>query len=476
MSLRHLTISSLAMSSVTVIRMVMQIMIIPILARYLSPTDYGIVALAMPFVLFAMTFSDAGMSASLIRSQSHDKDEWSSSFWMVSGLGVVLAIVISIIGYLSALFLNEPELTYIIAALSLSVILQAISTVPMAKLQQEGRFPLLAAIDMGAMFTGIFSALAAAIAGWGAWALVVQQISHFTVKLFLTLILSTFKPHLFFQLSLIHTHLRFGRDMVFMNFANFLRQSLSNIILGKFLGTAPVGIYSMANMFAELPMKIIGGPLHNVLYPRFASIQDQIQNVRTLFVFMTRIVSILVIPGIAMVAVAHDPIFRLLLSEKWQEAGFVFLYMAPASIALSISTLRGTISLAFGHTNIWLRQVVETSLIFTAVLAVSAYFGVNWVAITYSIAVVLYLPRSLMQILPFINLGLSDYIKIVQTPLLITGLAVGGYEAASHFLNSDWEKFGCAFGLGLATLVLSAYFQKPRIRDEITYLKTHMAS
>ena len=229
------------MSSVTILRMLVQILILPVLARFLSPTHYGVVALAMPFVLFAMALSDAGMSASLIRSKTHNDAEWSTGFWVVTGLGLLLALILTGVGFAGSFFLAEPLLFPVVAALSLTILLQSIATVPGTKLQQNNQFGTIAKIDILSMLISLISALTSAYCGWGVWALVTQQVAHFATKMIMTLLLSKFRPRMVFHIPLIHHHLIFGRDMLGVNFINFIRQSVNSVIIGKILGTAQIG-------------------------------------------------------------------------------------------------------------------------------------------------------------------------------------------------------------------------------------------
>lgn len=460
------------MSSVTILRMLVQILILPVLARVLSPTDYGVVALAMPFVLFAMALSDAGMSASLIRSKTHNDAEWSTGFWAVTGLGLLLALILTSVGLAGSFFLKEPLLFPVVAVLSLTILLQSIATVPGTKLQQNNQFGTIAKIDVLSMLVSLISAVTSAYCGWGVWALVTQQVTHFATKMIMTLLLSGFRPRMIFHMPLIHHHLIFGRDMLGVNFINFIRQSVNSVMIGKILGTAPVGIYSMATTFSELPLRIISGPVQNVLYPRITALHDNIKTLRTLFLFITRIMSVCIIPGISMVAVAHAPIFQLVLSEKWREAGFVFMWLSPAAIILCITALRGTLAIALGQTTIWLKQSYEITLMSILALICAVPFGIQWVAVAYSFAIMLYIPRSLSKILPLIDVSLSDYFKTMYIPC---GLSLGSillYLATTQVNDiGDWSKFFVAFVLGGATCLISLALQKDIIKQNISDLR-----
>lgn len=471
MSLRQVTIGTIAMSSVGILRMVAQMAVIPVLARYITPHDYGIMAIAMPFVIFAMMFSDAGISSSLIRTESKKTSEWSTGFWFVVLLGLCLSLFISGVGYGLSVFMSQDILFPLIACLSLSIVLQSFATVPGASLQQHHHYPTIAYIEIASILISLILTLLAAIIGWGVWSLAIQQVVHYTVKLILTSILSPFRPHLVFKIQEIIDHLKFGRDMLGSNFINFLRQSITNTLMGRILGTSPVGIFSMASLFSDLPTRVVSGPLQLVLYPRMARLKEDKDSIRALYLFVSKILSIIVVPSVGMIAIAHEPVFTIVLSEKWQQAGHIFLLLAPAGILQSVTALRGTILMALGQTKLVLRQTLELTLI-TLVLFISfIWFGIEWATIAVSVSTLLTIPRFLYQTYTLIDLPMREYIKAVMTPMVLTLLSIIIYMDIDLIDLSNWEKFACAFVLGSATLLLSVFLQFKQLKSEIQNLR-----
>ncbi|HAJ89696.1 MAG TPA: hypothetical protein DCM27_01585 [Rhodospirillaceae bacterium] len=472
MSLRQVTIGSIAMSSVGILRMVAQMAVIPILARYVTPHDYGIIAIAMPFVFFAMMFSDAGITASLLRSHHKQQSEWSTSFWFIVCMGAFLSLTITLSGYLLSIFMKQDILFPVIAFLSLSILLQSFATVTGASLQQHNKYTTIAYIEIASIFCSLLLTVLAAIKGYGVWALAVQQVTHFTVKLVFTTICSPFRPHFIFRIREITDHLKFGRDMLGSNFLHFVRQSITNTVMGRVLGTSPVGIFSMASLFSDLPNRIISGPLQFVLYPRMAKTKDDPATIKALYVFVSRILSILVVPSIGMIAIAHEPVFTLVLSQKWQQAGHIFLLLAPAGILQSVTALRNTILMALGRTELLLRQTTEMTVILLVPFIVAVWFGLEWATIAISVSTLVCIPRFLYQILPLIDLSMKDYVKAIAVPVIFTAVSGGVYLVVEQFEMVMWEKFITAFVLGGIALCLSILGQLPQIKSEIHNLRT----
>src|SRR6516225_5815005 len=118
------------MSSVNMLRVLAQVLVIPILSRLLSPSDYGLVGIAMPFVLFAMMLADAGIGMSLIRTPANNREEWSSCFWLSVLFGVVLAVIVAGLGKVVAIAFGEPALYGMVTTLAVTVLLQAVFLIP----------------------------------------------------------------------------------------------------------------------------------------------------------------------------------------------------------------------------------------------------------------------------------------------------------------------------------------------------------
>lgn len=473
MSLRQIAIGSIAVSSVGILRILSQILVIPILVRHLSPTDYGIMALTMPFILFAMAFSDAGMSNSLIRKKERDEIEWSTGFWLCSALGLCLSILICGIGYLLSIFMGEPILTSVVAFLSLCIFFQSIATVPGASIQQEHRFSLLALIEIISMISSLTSAVFTAIYGGGIWALVVQQIVHFSIKLILTCYLSPFKPMIVFTPTSIKDHLAFGRDMLINNTIFSVRASVGNLLIGKVTSAHTLGIFSMASMFAELFYKVISGPVQMVAYPRMSSIKEHRDQLKTFFLFMTRIIAITVIPIIGMIAAAHKPVFSILLTDKWEQAGYIFMIMAAGSALQAATALRNTVAMAMGRTDIILKQSIESSVLWLLAIAFGAFWGLEWIAAGIMIITFLYFPRSIYLIFKLIDLPINLYLAALITPTIVTLFSICSYIILANI--SGWGTIALFFSaifLGITAFFMSIICQYKPLKEQLRLVKS----
>jgi O-antigen/teichoic acid export membrane protein len=474
---KKIALHTLAMSSVSVFRILAQFFVIPILSRLLSPEDYGVVAMAMPFILFTMIFTDAGVGQSLIRSVDKEPKVWSTAFWMTLMLGAGLGLLIAIAAPLAAMFFNEPRLMGVILLLSAVVIFQAGATIPEAALRQQHRFGVIAATETAAIAAGIICAVLLALNGFGIWALVVQQLVLYGGRFFLTFWYSPFRPSWVFTAAKMREHLEFGRDVLGANLINFITQSADVFIIGKILGAALLGMYSMAFLFLRLPGRMLMGALQYVIYAHLAPLRDNRDLIRQMYLSLTRLLSIVVIPAMFMMGAAHGPVFELLLSSKWAMAGQIFMMAAPAAALQAVTSLRGTFMMIIGRTDMQLRMNAEFCVLTVGCLLLSVPYGLFWAVIGYNIVVVIYIFRGIGLTSPLLACTHKDYVGSLGITWLVSFACACTYMYLVPTMTGNiFVSLTIAAGFGVLAFALSIALQARALRREFAVLRQVQAA
>jgi O-antigen/teichoic acid export membrane protein len=238
--------------------------------------------------------------------------------------------------------------------------------------------------------------------------------------------------------------------------------------VGSALGSALVGFYSMAFLFARLPLNVIAGPLQYVVYAQLAKTKDDNAAIARAYLLITRLLAVLVFPAMGMVAAAHTPVFTLLLSEKWHDAGVLFMLLAPACAVQAVFSISETVLYSLNHSKRQLRIAIESTLLWVVALFVAVSFGIKAAAMTYTLCTLLYLPRGLSLLLPLLALRMRDYFATYGTTLAATALGIAAYTLiAANVPLSNWLLFGLALLLALAALATSAWLQRALLAEEI---------
>ena len=376
-----------------VLSIVAQILILPIIARYLTTSEFGAVALAMGIVVLAQLLSDGGLGKSLVRRPDYIAEEWDSVFWLLAGIGTLLSAVLFMTAPLWEALFAMPGLTELIRVLSIIPMIQSLSAVFNAALERDDRFVLLGGLRIVSVILSLGAAIGLATNGFGAWSLVMQQIVLFTTLAIGAVIASPFRPQLRLRPKWLRGHLRFARDTVGTSFVFTLQRQAPIMMLGFVLGAGPLGLYSMALRLLRLPELGLAGPASQVVFVRMARRSSDPAGIGALYLAALRLLALVIVPGMFCLAGFAPELIPLLLTDRWGNVALIFALAAPAFALESTTSMAGMAFLAAGQTTLRLRMATERAILQIATIAIAVPFGINAVAFALSLFAIIYTPR-----------------------------------------------------------------------------------
>ncbi|QBR38584.1 hypothetical protein ETW23_22030 (plasmid) [Leisingera sp. NJS201] len=326
---KHFLVSTGALSAARLITAFSQLLILPVISRFLTVEEFGLVSLAMVVVLFAQLFSDAGLGRSLIRQQHVDAQEWGAVFWLLFCVGPALALTALAAAPAWAWLHGAPELFGLVAALSVTPMFLSWAAVPNARLERDGRFPGLALIRTSAALAGMVAAVALAVSGAGVWALVAQQILLAAIQCGGAFALSGFRPAPLRRGVRLREHLSFARDSLGVSLLQTVQRQAPVALIGHQLGPAPLGLFTMSSRLLNQPVMALAGPMAQVTYVRMAAAQSDTGHVAALYIGSVRLLALAIFPPMAVLAGAGGDLFALIFSDPWRNAGLLFALAAP---------------------------------------------------------------------------------------------------------------------------------------------------
>jgi len=452
MALKRFSLDLASLSAARVVQTLAAFASLPIIARLLGPHEFGLVAVAMGFVVSTIFLADAGMGQSLVRTPASDTKTWSSAFWAITGFGVGLSLLLVAIAFVTPIVFGEPRLLGLMLALSIIPFMVSALAAPTAELQQRQKFRELAAIEAVSALTGLGTAIVMAFQGAGAWALVLQQIAFWTMKGALLIWRTRFRPHFVFSRANLSDHLRFARDNTGTTILYFFARQIDPLVIGRVLGTVPTGLYAFAMRIMYLPQQLVASPVQNALYVRMVELRDDKEALRDLLLIMTTCIALLVFPGVAIVAAACPAYFSALLSHDWAGAAPVFTLLAPVAAVQTILVPANALLLATANTSIRLRQTFELAVMWVILLPLTAPFGLLAVATAFSLSNVLYVPRALHMTLPIIDLRVRTFLlALVPATLAAAALYVAHSLIRTQVTMTEFQEIA----LSLAELALA---------------------
>lgn len=363
-----------------------------ILARLLTPDDWGLAAMVIVFSGVVIVFAESALGIALIQRRSIDEDDRSTVFWTSAAIGLALMLAGFGLAEPLARFYGEPEVAPLFTALSVGFLVTALGSTQQALLIRDMRFDRLELRQIAATVVGAAVGIALALAGYGAWAIVGQLLTEAVMSTALLWLLAGWWPSARFSFASLRRLAGFAGNVFGENLLYQAGRNVGNLLIGRFLGASALGLYALATNIVLVPFARIAGPLQQVFFPAFALMSDDRPRMADTWIRATRLVGVISIPALVGLAVVAPDFVQVVLGPKWSDAIPVIQILAIVGLIQSLQTLCGEVLLALGRAN-WLLWF--TMLWFVASLAsfaIGVQWGVTGVAATYAIATLLVEP------------------------------------------------------------------------------------
>lgn len=310
-----------------------------VLARLLTPADFGIVALAAVFLQFLDAVQTGGLKAALIQRRTEIEAAAASAFLFALASSLVLYAALYLAAPLAGTFFRTPELVDVLRVLGLLVVIRALAAVPTALLERELRFRVRAHVEVAVALVQSACAIGLAVAGFGLWSLVIAQLVGAVTGCGLSWVVSPARLRLRARSwRVLRELLRFARFVSVGRFAELLTGSLDNFAVGRLLGATSVGFYGVAFRLATFPtagLAVIGNV---VMLPALSQVQHDRQTFRRAYLVNLRRLAFLVFPASATFLVAAEPVVVGLLGARWEPAVDPLRILALYGLVYALTT------------------------------------------------------------------------------------------------------------------------------------------
>ncbi len=358
---------------------------IAVLARMLTPNDFGLIAMTTVITGFFTLFSEAGLSAATVQRRDLSHQQVSTLFWINLGLGVLLALLVVALSPVVAWFYQDARLVSVTMALSLTFILAGAGVQHRALLRRQMRLSVLAVIDILATVVGLATAILMAWFDFGYWALVGMSLGiSLTMTLSLWLVLP-WKPSLPQRGVEVRSLLKFGGDVLTFDLLNYFSRNVDSILIGKFIGAAALGIYNKAYSLLLLPLNQINRPLASVAAPALARQSEEMSRFRAYFLNAMKVLSSATLPMVFAMALFADQIVFIVLGEAWMKCADLFRLLAVGAAVRAITNPTGWVLVSLGRTREYRIMGLITAGLIVSGFLVGIGYGVSGVALSYSI-------------------------------------------------------------------------------------------
>ena len=295
-----------------------------VLARLLTPADYGLVGMVTVVVSFAAMFKDAGLSMATVQKEEISHVQISTLFWINILISTGLGLFVLVGSPLVAWFYSKPELTAVTAVLSLSFILSGFTIQHQALQRRHMRFGTLAVIQITSQVIALSVTISMVYFDWSYWALVGGTLTQVLVELLLTITFCPWIPGRMQRGVGVRDMLKFGGYLTGFNFVNYFARNADNILIGKFIGAGALGIYDRAYQLLMLPITMLSGPLSNVAVPALCRLNDDRERLHKYYLHILYLLSLVGGPIAGIAYLASKDIVIILLGPAWSPVGNIW--------------------------------------------------------------------------------------------------------------------------------------------------------
>ena len=436
------------------VRIVLQLASLVVLARLLTPSDYGLVAMVVAVVGVGEIVRDLGLSTAAVQSPTLTDAQRDNLFWASAVLGTLLLTLVLLGGHVIAAFYGHPELVGISQALSLVFLLNGLATQYRAGLNRSLRFGALAAVDITAQVAGLSTAVVLALSGVGYWSLVAQQLVQGSVTLVLVVLSGGWLPRRPRRGVGTRPLFVFGINLVAGQMVGYAGRNTDTLVIGQRFGAVGLGTYNRAFQLVMVPLGQVRQPSTTVALPVLARLQDDDQRYGAYLVRGQLAFGYTLVVGLAIAAGAAQPLVALLLGPQWSASVPLIQALAVAGLFETVAYVGFWVYLSRGLTRQLLRYTVVSSLVKAVCVLLGSHWGVQGVAIGFAVGPALDWPLSMYWLSRSTRLPLRQLVTGALRPAALATVGACGSAAAVAVLHQAPDVLRLAVG---ATACLAAY-------------------
>lgn len=352
-----------------------------ILARLLSPSDYGLMGMLTIFVMLSNVIIEGGFAKALIQKKDCSNIDYSTAFFSNVGISIVIYIVLYFIAPYVATFYEEPQLVSLLRILAINFVLGALNIVQRAKIMAAVDFKSLAQINVLSTILGGVVGILMAYNGWGVWSLVGQTIGMSVVMIILFPLYSKWTPSLTFNKESFTKLFGFGSKLMLTGFASVIVNNIATICIGKYYKSSQLGYYTRASQFSEMIAWTISDVLGSVTFPVLSKLQDDTQQLVNVYRRSLFYTALIVFPIMILCALLAKPLVVMLLTEKWMPAVFLLQILCLARMFSPLSAINLNLLNAIGRSDLFMKVDFSKFPLILVTLAITIPLGVDAIVI-----------------------------------------------------------------------------------------------
>jgi O-antigen/teichoic acid export membrane protein len=441
---------------------VVQFVIGIVLARILTPSDYGIVGIVTVILVILQAFVDSGFSQALIRKLDVSQSDYSTVFFFNLIVGFVLYILLFVSSPFIADFFNQQILTSLIKVLGLNLLISSLTIVQRSILTKQINFKLLTKISLVSNALSGIIGIILAFSGYGVWSIVYRSLLNVTFSSGLLWAAQRWIPSLEFDVESFKSMYRFGYKLLLSSLLDKLYQNIYYFVIGKFFSPSELGLYTRADQFKSLFSSNLHSTIARVSYPALASLQNDDERLKNGYKKVLEVTMYLSSLLILLLGAIAYPLILVLLGEKWIGAADYLQPLCIVGIFFPLHAINLNIITVKGRSDLFLKLEIIKKILAVPTIFIGIFYGIDimiygmiinsfiayWLNSQYSGVLVNYSMREqIKDILPVLGFTFSAALLVYPIsflnfhPIIILGSQITLWAGISIFFGEKFNLF-----------------------------------
>lgn len=361
-----------------------------LIARQISPDDYGLVGIVVVFLVLSDVIINGGFSQALIQKKDRTSLDYSTVFYINIFVAILLYLALFFFSPLISDFYNDQRLTDIIRLISISIVIKSLSVVQLAKISIELNFKAKTIVNFWAVLISGFIAVYMAYNDWGVYALIYQTILYSIIVTVLMFFIAKWTPKLEFSMARAYSLFSFGSKIFLANLVGVISDNSYAILIGKLFSSKEVGFFTQGRNLPDLLSVNLFNILQGVLFPVMSSAQDDKERLLRIYKKSLNMTAFIVLPSMVGLVIIAEPFVRVFLTEKWLPSVFIIQWLALSRMIVPLGAINANLLNSIGRSDLYLKiDLIKLPLTILGLL-ISSPFGLQYMVISNFIVAIFY--------------------------------------------------------------------------------------
>ena len=449
-----------------------QFLVMIIMARLLTPKDYGLVGMVTIFIAVAQSLVDSGFSQALIRKQNRTETDNSTVFYFNIVVGILLYFILFAIAPWVADFYASPELTTLMRVVCLNVIFNSLVVVQRALFTVNIDFKTQAKASLTAAIVSGVIGISMAYSGFNYWSIVAQQLVNLGLNTLLLWIFARWRPQWIYSWSSFRELFSFGSKLLASGLLEVIYRNMYLLVIGKVFTASSLGYYTRANQFAEFPSSNLTSIMQRVTYPILCQIQNDDERLALIYRRFLRLSAFLIFPLLVGLSSVAKPFVLLLLKEQWLFAATLLQIICFAMMWYPIHAINLNLLQVKGRSDLFLKLEIIKKFIAVIVLCITVPMGLIAMCIGQIFSSILCLIINTHYTEKLIQIGFLQQMRDLLPALLLSlSMWMVVYAVISCFYEAIFQLLvGVLTGI-VYYISLSALFKYPELKEVYSIIR-----